>query len=138
MRRGIRSAAIVAGVAFAGAAVAATPPRPSDRACLLAWNAPANHANRAKLIAARPMHALALRAGLVGVDAWTKGTTTSTETDACLLEVAKARTSFLVTGAWTPGGVARWSWGRTLPAPRFVAANVRLLADGRVTKIDGR
>ena len=123
-------------LALAGTAAAAPPTEPSDRGCLLAWNAASNDANHAKLLRARPA-GLMLHGGRSGTDTWTKTTTTSTSTAACLLTVVKARTSQLVVGPWNGGSVDHWSWSRAYPKPRFLAANVRLLADGRVTKIDG-
>ena len=120
---------------LAAAAAAAAPPRlPSERGCLIAWNAPANAANRARLVAVHPLTTLSLRNGVVGVDTLSSGKTTSTSAPTCLLTVSKAGTTELVTGRWHDGRVARWAWSHAFPTTRVVPGNVRLLADGRVTK----
>ena len=111
------------------------PPRlPSERGCLIAWNAPANAANRARLVAARPLSELSLRGGVVGIDTLSRAKTTSTSGPACLLTLSKRGTMELVTGAWQNGRVTRWTWGHVFPTTRVFPGNVRLLADGRVTK----
>lgn len=121
-------------VALAGTASAAT--RPSERACLIAWNSPANHANRARLLALRPITRLELRAGVSGTVTWKKGSPpTETSSQACFMTVAKRGQIELVTGIWKSSTVSRWVFGRPLPTSRGIVANVRLLADGRVTKI---
>ena len=122
-------------VFVAGTATAAYLSQPSDRGCLLAWNAPSNHSNRVKLIAARPMTGLSLRGGNSFTDTWTKGAPKQTSTEACLLTVAEAGKIQFVTGVWRVGHVSRWSWGHSIPTTRPFFANVRLLSDGRVTKI---
>jgi len=121
---------------FVATAVAAPSNRPSDRRCLVAWNAPSNHANRSKLIAARPVGGVSLRPGVTYTDTVTATTraTTTTSTEACLLTVAQGGTIQIVAGTWSFGRVSRWSWGRRIPTTNLLAANVRLLADGRVTK----
>jgi hypothetical protein len=120
-------------------AFAATPKQPSERACLIAWNSPANEAGRVKLLTERPILALMLRAGVSFTDTWTKTSTTQTGGPACLMTIMKRGELRIVTGMWTTNGVDRWTFGRTLPAgkhsPPPGAANVRLLRDGRVTKI---
>jgi hypothetical protein len=40
-----------------------------------------------------------------------------------------------MTGIWRSTGVTSWSFGRLIPTSKILVANVRLLADGRVTKI---
>jgi hypothetical protein len=123
-------------VLVAGTATAAYLSQPSDRGCLLAWNAPSNHSNRVKLIAARPMTGLSLRGGTSFTDTWTKGSSPKqTSTEACLLTVAKPVKIQVVTGVWRVGHVSRWSWSHAIPTTRPFFANVRLLSDGRVTKI---
>jgi hypothetical protein len=123
----------------AGAAVSASAAEPSDRGCLLAWNAPSNHRNRVKLIAARPVTGLSLRAGESSSYSWTKGTRAKqTAAEACLLTVAKRGGIQVVTGRWGFGPVNRWSWSRLIPTTFPVIPNVRLLSDGRVAKIYSR
>ena len=132
--------ALVAGtlvLAFASAATAAT--QPSERACLIAWNAPANHANRLKLLAERPIRWLELRAGVAFTDTWTKTGSTETSSPVCVMTVMKLGGLRIVTGRWKGTGVDRWTFARAIPATRNYpppgSANGRLLADGRVTKI---
>ena len=97
-------------VFVAGAATAAGLSQPSDRGCLL-------------------------RGGNSFTDTWTKGVPKQTSTEACLLTVAKTGKIQFVTGVWRVGHVSRWSWGHPIPTTRPFFANVRLLSDGRVTKI---
>jgi hypothetical protein len=54
---------------------------------------------------------------------------------ACLLTLAKPGEIRIVTGIWRARGVTRWSFGRQMPESKPFFANVRLLPDGRVTKI---
>jgi hypothetical protein len=41
----------------------------------------------------------------------------------------------VVIGVWRDGRVMRWSWGSVTPPTPYLSANVKLLPDGRVTKI---
>ncbi|MGN6796736.1 MAG: hypothetical protein ACTHKS_01160 [Gaiellaceae bacterium] len=113
--------------------------QPSDRACLIAWNSPANRAGHVKLLEQRPIRGLMLRAGVSYVDTWTKTSSTRVSGPACILTIVKRGELRLVTGAWKSGGVDHWMFAPTFAAtknyPPPAAANVRLLSDGRVTKI---
>jgi hypothetical protein len=123
-----------------GAGFAAPPTHPSDRSCLIAWNAPANHANRARLLAAGPTSGLSLRGGRSYTYTWTKTTSRQSSSEACLLMLHRAGMVQLVTGRWHDGRVERWAWGRVGAATTALtgAANVRLLPDGRLTKVYSR
>lgn len=123
-----------------GTATAAYLSQPTDRGCLLAWNAASNQSNRVKLIAERPMTGLSLRGGTSSTVTWTKGSAArQTSTEACLLTASKPGKIQVVTGVWRVGHVSRWSWGHwgghAIPTTGLFFANVRLLSDGRVTKI---
>ena len=123
-------------LAFAGTTLAAPRARPSDRACLLAWNSPANDANRVRLLAERPISGVRLLPGVVGTDTWAKGSAPKqTTAPACVLTVAKPGEIRNVTGIWKTAGVSRWSFGLPIPTSKPFLSNVRLLSDGRVTKI---
>ena len=123
-------------LALASTTLAQSRAQPSDRACLIAWNAPANHPNRLRLLAQRPISGLQLLPGTVGTDTWTKGSPPmQTTAQACLLTLAKPGAIRTVTGIWRTVGVSRWSFGRRIPTTKPFFANVRLLSDGRVTKI---
>jgi hypothetical protein len=119
--------------------LAAPPTQPSERACLIAWNSPANHANHVKLLSEKPIVGLTLRTGVSYTVTWTKTTSKQTGGPACLMTIIKRGGLRIVTGTWTANGVARWTFGRTIAErrnhPPTETANVRLLADGRVTKI---
>ena len=132
-------AATALSLTFAGATFAAIHRQPSERGCLIAWNSSANHANRVKLLAQRPIVGLMLGAGVAGTDTWTKTGSTHTEGPACLMTIIKRGQLRLVTGMWKPNGVEHWTFGRALAAgknyPPPDSANVRLLSDGRITKI---
>ena len=129
--------ALTMALAFASTTTAASPP--SERACLIAWNAPANHVNRVKLLSERPIRGLELRAGVAGTDTWTKTASTQTSGPACVMTIMKRGLLQIVTGMWKGTGVGRWTFTRAMPVakdyPPAGFANVRLLADGRVTKI---
>jgi hypothetical protein len=116
--------------------LAATRAQPSDRSCLTAWNSPGNDATRLRLLAQRPISGLRLLPGRVGADTWTTGSPpTQTAARACLLTLAKSGEIRTVTGIWRAAGITRWSFGRPTPSSKPFFANVRLLSDGRVTKI---
>jgi hypothetical protein len=135
-RAPLLAACALLALALAGTASAASRTRPSDRACLLAWNAPGNHGSRTRLLAQRPIAGLALRAGVVLVDMWTKGSaSTETRGPACLLTIEKRGSTRIVTGMWRRAGVGAWSFGRAIQMRARVVPNVRLLPDGRLTKI---
>ena len=124
---------------LAATAFAATPKQPSERACLIAWNSPANHAGHVRLLAERPILGLMLDAGVSYTDTWTKTSTTRTGGPACLMTIMTRGELRLVTGMWMTDGVDRWTFGRAIAAtknyPPRGSANVRALSDGRVTKI---
>jgi len=131
--------AVIVALASASTTAAAPPTQPSERACLIAWNASTNHANQLKLLAQRPIVGLMLGSGVAGSDTWTKTSSTTTSGPACLMTIIKRGAFRIVTGRWKGTGVDRWTFARAIPAtkndPPLGAANVRLLADGRVTKI---
>jgi hypothetical protein len=132
----VAAALISLALPFAGTALATARAQPSDRACLLSWNSPANHTNQLRLLAQRPISGLQLLPGRVGTDTWTKGSPpTQTSALACLLTLAKHGEIRIATGIWEAGRVSRWSFGHPIPTSEPVFANVRLLSDGRVTKI---
>jgi hypothetical protein len=131
-------AAVALGVVLVGTAGAA-PARPSDRACLIAWNAPSNRPSRLRLLAGRPIQRLSLLPGVVSSDTWRKGLAPiETATDACLLTLARPGTIEVVTGLWRAGRVRVWTFGDPIPTKAQFFRNVRLLPDGRVTKISRR
>jgi hypothetical protein len=109
----------------------------SERSCLVAWNAPQNESNRLRLIAAPRVSNLSLRAGVTGTVTWSRGfAQKQTRATACLLTLARPGQIQLVSGAWHSGRVARWSFGHTIPSTTpLLGANVKLLPDGRITKI---
>jgi hypothetical protein len=133
--------AVVSALALlpAATAIAATPKQPSERACLIAWNSPANQVSRVKLLAERPILGLMLNAGVSYVDTWTNTSSTRTGGPACLMTIMKRGELQLITGMWRTNGVDRWTFRRAIAAtrnyPPLDSANVRLLSDGRVTKI---
>jgi hypothetical protein len=136
-RRGSVAMSIVSVLlVFAATALATPRARPSDRACLIAWNSQANRANHLRLLALRPILGLQLLPAEVGTVTLKKGSApTQTSAMACVLTLAKSRSIRQVIGVWKTGRVPRWSFGRPIPTHHSVFANVRLLADGRVTKI---
>ena len=109
--------------------------RPSDRACLLDWNTPANVNNRQRVVGSGPRSSASLRPGTTFT--WKRGSTPmQTTAQACLLALMKSGRLQIVTGTWRDGRVLRWSFGRAIPAVRIPGgSNVKVLPDGRVTKI---
>ena len=55
--------------------------------------------------------------------------------EACLLVLVKSGRLQPVTGIWHGAGVPRSSFGRPIKTGKAPGANVRVLPDGRVTKI---
>jgi hypothetical protein len=127
---------VLLAVALSSPADSATP-RPSERACLVAWNARPNQANRSTVAAARPWRSASLRAGVIGHVTWKRGATPrQTSGEACLLTLWKTRTLRQVTGIWRNGRVIQWVFrpaiASTITPP---PSNIRVLPDGRVTKV---
>jgi hypothetical protein len=118
----------------AGAASAAA--RPSERGCLLAWNAARNSGTRARVVQAAPSPRALLVPGIVGRDVIVNGMARpAQEAPACLLTLVRRGRIQVVSGSWRNGGVRSWTFGREISTSRPLPANVRLLRDGRVTKI---
>jgi hypothetical protein len=117
--------------------LAAPPTQPSERACLIAWNAPTNRANRSKLLGERPIVSLMLRPAVVYTVTWTRSSSKQTGGPACVLTILKRNAAVNVTGMWKLHGVDKWTFGRPISTKNrdLPGANVRLLPDGRVTKI---
>lgn len=115
---------------------APAPVVPSERSCLLAWNAPGNLANRMRVAGGRPWSSASLRAGTTSTVTWSRGKKTETTSPACLMALVARTRLQLVTGVWRERRLVRWSFARPIPAeqPPF-GANVRVLTDGRVTKV---
>lgn len=135
---GVRPAVLLSVLALAVviSAPAAAATRPSERACLVAWNARSKGANRSVVAAGRPWVSASLRAGTTVTVRWTRGMPPSqTSAEACLLMLAKGGRVRMTTGIWRNGRVVRWRTQEhaTDSAPRH--SNVRVLPDGRVTKI---
>lgn len=117
-------------------AMAAPHRRPSDRSCLVAWNAVSNRANHARLVAARPITALTLLPAFVyAVSVVKSGPSRRMRGEACVLTIAKKREIRVVTGVWRAGHVSRWLFGRPIRKTKPLIANVRLLPNGRVVKV---
>jgi hypothetical protein len=110
--------------------------RPSERTCLLAWNAPTNKASRLRVVTGGPWSGASLSPATISTFTWKGGSPPKkTKARACLLTLAKPERSQVVAGKWRDGGVARWSFGRVTAAGEVPGSNVKLLPDGRVTKI---
>lgn len=121
-----------------GVEVASTASVPSARDCLLEWNRQPSAPNRLRLVSSGPWPAARLLPGQA-VAAGRSQPSTATPVPACLLTLSKQGRLQIVTGAWRAGHVRRWVFGpvgRIAGAPRY--GNVRVLPDGRVTKISRR
>jgi hypothetical protein len=135
----LRLVLTVVGVALFGLAAetASSARKPSERGCLLAWNTPENAANRHRIVSEGPWSASLLLPGVAGTVTWQRGSApAATTAAACGLTLMRRSHLLPVTGIWRNGRVARWSFGRliaTEDGPRD--SNVRVLTDGRVTKI---
>ncbi len=128
-------AGLVVALTLSGTAASAAL-RPSERGCLLAWNAPANVASRQTVVASGPWSSASLRPGVTSTVTWQRGSTSKqTTAQVCLLTLVKSRGFRIVTGVWRDGRVVQWSFGRTITAGKAPGgSNVKLLPDGRVTK----
>jgi hypothetical protein len=130
--------ALAAGALILG--IGATPgvgaPGPSDRRCLLEWNAPGNAANRARIVSDGPWSSALLLPATSGTTTWRRGATpTTTTVRACALRLENRRRLLIVTGAWMNGRVASWKFRPGMSVARSPGhSNVRVLPDGRVTK----
>gem|GEM_PF-2667176 len=120
-----------------GAQSASAARGPSERRCLLAWNARDNAANRQRIDAAGPWPRASLFPGVSGTLTWRRGSQpVSTSGPACLLTLVRHTRVQPVTGLWRHGRVSRWSFGGRLTTSRAPGrTNVRVLPDGRVTKV---
>lgn len=126
-----------AAVILAAATDASSSVRPTERRCLIAWNSPANQANHVRLLALRPIVGLTLRPAVSYTISWTKGSPPKqTEHEVCAMTVSMRHETRNITGIWKTAGITRWTFGRAVRASNGpLQANVRLLRDGRVTKI---
>jgi hypothetical protein len=129
-------AGLVAALALSGTAALAAPP-PSERACLLAWNGQGNAGNRTRVVASGPWSSASLHPGLTGNVTWKRGTPPAqTTAEPCLLTLVKAQRIQPVTGVWRQGRVVRWAFGRAIAIDKLPGrSNIKVLPDGRVTKI---
>jgi hypothetical protein len=115
---------------------ASAAPRSSERACLLAWNAPANKESHLRVVTGGPWSGASLLPATIYTTTWKDGSPPKqTKAQACLLRLVKSARSQVVTGKWRDGRVARWSFGRSAAADKVPGSNVKLLPDGRVTKL---
>ncbi|RDI74494.1 hypothetical protein Gocc_1383 [Gaiella occulta] len=103
----------------------------------MAWNAPANAAFRSRVAASGPWSSATLHPGTISAVVWEQGSSArQTTAQACLMTLAGPARSRLVVGNWLRGRVARWSFAGAVSADKAPGgSNVKLLADGRVTKI---
>lgn len=126
----------LAGHSVAAASAAAVADRPSERACLLSWNAPSNAASRRRVAERGPWSAAILSPGTTAMVTWRRGSPPAVgpARPGCLLRLLKPGQSLLVAGAWRNGAVRRWSFGPAIPSAVPRLGNVRVLPDGRVTK----
>jgi hypothetical protein len=110
---------------------------PSERRCLLAWNSPDNAASRQRIVAEGPWPQASLFAGVSGTITWRRGAKpVTTNGPACLLTLVRRKRVQPVTGLWRNGVVRRWWFERPLTANRAPGpTNVKVLTDGRVTKV---
>ena len=116
----------------------AVPSRPTETTCLIAWNSPFNGANHDRIAGSGTV--VAIITPPRGSSARSMGrqcpSLAKTVAKACLRLLADSGRHQLVTGIWSDSSVTHWSFGRptkTHDAP--TAPNVKVLADGRVTKI---
>lgn len=109
--------------------------RPSERACLVSWNARSNLQGRERVAAGAPWRAAVLVAAKTG---WVtiNPVGSSFETPACVLLLVKSRRMREVVGPWRSGRVTRWRFSPLFSADEIrLPSNVKVLTDGRVRKI---
>jgi len=108
---------------------------PSERNCLVAWNSRSNVVNQGRIVTSGPWKRALLVPAAVGTVRF-PSSTTSAETLGCALILRKPSLAQQIIGYWRDGRVVKWTFSRlfeTTSSPGF--ANVRILRDGRVTKI---
>lgn len=98
-----------------GGASAAT--RPSDRACLLAWNAPSNRPLQLRVAAGAPWSRAMLGSATTTGITWEQGSApTHSTAQSCVMALQGPARSRLVVGIWGGGescdGRSRAPWGR--------------------------
>jgi len=93
--------------------------------------------DRQRIVAAGPWPRASLFPGVSGTLTWHRGSQpVSTSGPACLLTLVRHTRVQPVTGLWRHGRVSRWSFGGRLTTSRAPGrTNVRVLPDGRVTKV---
>jgi hypothetical protein len=124
------------GTAGLSGTTASAAQRPSERTCLLAWNGLTNKANRLRVVTGGPWSGASLLPATIYTTTWKDGSPPKqTKAQACLLRLVKSERSQVVTGKWRNGGVARWSFGRVTAVGKVPGSNVKLLPDGRMTKL---
>lgn len=130
------AALLAVGVAWTPA-LASSATGPSERACLLAWNAQTNEAGRQRLVASGPWRVAVLRPAVVGRLRFGGGAPPQTTSGVgCSLMLLKQGRLQLVNGRWRDGRVRQWMFERPLATEDGPpVSNVRILADGRVTKL---
>lgn len=138
-RRSIRLAVAVVALTFSGVAAPA-PTQPSQCACLLAWNAPLNAPNRTRVAAGGPWSGVLLMSGMTITATWRRGSTpTQTTAVTCQLMLVRGGEVQPITGVWRDGQVTGWSFGPAITSGKAPArSNVKVLPDGRVTKVSRR
>jgi hypothetical protein len=106
--------------------------QPSERSCLLEWNSPANSASRERVVASGLWSAASLRPGtILTIPGPAQGKS------GCILHLRRKGRFLAVNGPWRNGRVAKWSFGPSgrISGDQHIPSNVRVLPDGRVTKI---
>jgi hypothetical protein len=109
---------------------------PSERNCLLAWNARSNEAGRHRLLSSGPWKAALLADAVVGTVTIPPSPSARVRSHVCALLVRDGSRARQVVGRWRNGQVTEWTFSRVFQLTvRVVRSNVRILHDGRVTKI---
>jgi hypothetical protein len=137
-RRGVLLVVLCATIALieASSAASAATPMPTERNCLLAWNARSNEASWHRLVSSGRWKGALLVDAVVGTDTIPPSSTAHVGRQACALLVRDGGRALQVIGRWNDGRVAKWTFSRVFRLQvHVVRSNVRILRDGRVTKL---
>jgi hypothetical protein len=123
-------------VGCAGATATTQPERPSERRCLVAWNSPANQAVRSRVLELRRWKRGLLVSSSLALVAFGQTVQPSNPlAPVCSLVLVTDTRAQQLVGVWKNGRVTRWLLGASLPSSNSFTSNVRVLSDGRITKI---
>lgn len=124
-------------VALAFPAVATAASAPSECSCLLAWNVASNSGNGDRVVRLGRWPSATLTPASVGTVGLNPPTNSNVR--GCVLMLSRPGWQQQIVGRWVDHSVRTWIfWPAVRTSARLPRSNVRVLSDGRVTKIYDR